>query len=220
MEADYEYVIIPIDKIEQVIEWFDQESKQLFVLDIDNAFYDPSHVDRTLQKWQNHSTGLQTKLNNESHKMIACCSTETYENPEFEKIGLLRQHKFDLKAVDNILSEEEIETIATMYMKKDDVVALKGMMETLKKLDHFPMLCRKYADEKHGNPVQFFSENMSFMNEIRVERSITKEDNNTPTSMTSATTIAQQTVGGMFVNNTFDRSPVFVNLTVNNYSKN
>lgn len=220
MQEDYRYVIIPIDRIEQVIEWFDSERKQLFVLDIDNACYEPSVLDRILKKSHNYSTGLQTKLNDESHKMIACCSTDTYENPEFEKISLLRQHKFDLKADDNILSDEEREMIATRYMKKDDVVALKAMMETFKKLDNFPMLCRQYADEKHENPVRYFSENMSIMNENQIERSITTEDNDTPTSMTSTATIAQQTVEGMFTNTTFNHSPVFVNLTVNTISKN
>lgn len=217
IQQEYQHIIIPVEGLKKVIEWYDPKIRQLFVLDIDNAFH-ASQLDHTLKKWQNQSERLQSRLDNRSLKMIACCSTDTYENPEFEKISLLHQHKFDIKSDENILSDEDIEAIAARHMKDDEVVVIKEIKEDLKKLDNFPMLCRKFADEKHGNPTQYFAEYMSLaINDTRVENSNSTVDINTSTSMTVN---PGQIVQGMFMNSTISNSPMTFNFNINTINKN
>ncbi|VDI80813.1 Hypothetical predicted protein, partial [Mytilus galloprovincialis] len=212
----YQYVIIPVDGLKKVIEWFDPGSKQLFVLDIDKACHSPLKLHHTLKKWQEQSAALQKRFNESSLKLMACCSTEIYEHPEFEKISLLHQNKFDLKADANTFSDKDIETIATKYMKKEDVVALttSDMKEDLKKLHNFPMLCREFSEEKHENLASFFVEHLSIIsNATEVKRANTNVDINMTNSLTINPT---QTVQGMFVNPTFQGC----SLNFNFYNKN
>lgn len=199
MREKHGYTIIPINGVKEIVERYNSKRKQLFVLDFDNAF----------KKRQNQLAAFQTRVNDD-YKVITCCSKDVFDNPDFKEISVLHQNKFELQADDNILSDKDFEDIATKYMKKCDVVALSDMKEKLKKLDNFPMLCRKFVDEKQTNPTQYFAKYMS----------IISNDTRSNNSNTEVGINPQQVAQNMFINPSFNNSPVTVNITLNTINKN
>lgn len=212
------YDVLPVTGINKVTKWSDPKRKQLFILDIDNTCQTPLELGLTLKKWQNQLAAFETRI--QGTKMIACCSTDIYENPEFQKINSLHQHKFDLKADDNMLSDEDRQAIATKYMREDEFDALlKDKKEILKSLDNFPMLCRKFAEEKYGDPTQYFAECISNLttNDTLVENQNTQVDINVSNSLTNNPV---QGVKDMFVNPTFNNCAINFNVNINPINKN
>lgn len=217
MQKEYGYDVLPVSGIDEITKWYDPTRKQLFVFDIDNEYQTSSELGPSLKKWQNQLAALETRI--KGTKIIACCSTDKYENPEFQKINSLHQHKFDLKADDNMLSDEDRKAIATKYMREDEFdTILKDKKEILKSFDNFPMLCRKFAEENHGDPTQYFAECLSNLttNYTLVENENTQVDINVSNSLTNNPV---QGVKDMFNNPTFNNCAINFNVNINPINK-
>lgn len=183
MKDEHGYEIIPVQNVTQVLEYNQSNYRQLFVFD---------DVEDKVSEWKNYSPALQTRLNKGGNlKIIACCATHVYEDPKFQKIPLLCEYTFDLKAAENMLSDEDVESIATCHMRKNEVVAIRDIKEKLKKLDNFPFLCRKFADEKLKDSYSFFEKTIS------EESSNVKIELNTSNSLTVS---SEQLIQDLFSN--------------------
>lgn len=176
MKELHGYVIVPVHEFKDIADWYDSSCNQLFVFD--DVCTSLSLIDQTLKDWKVRSEGIVTRLDGNKLKMIACCPTVIYDDPKFQQINLLLEHKFDLRGDANILSDEDIISIASRHMEEKDVKKIKEMKDYLKKLNNFPMLCKKFADEKPENTSQFFSCEISkTSNDTHFENIISQIDN-------------------------------------------
>ncbi|VDI80342.1 Hypothetical predicted protein [Mytilus galloprovincialis] len=148
-----DYDIVIVSSPEQMKNYYDPDSKQLFVMH--NVFGAYTFEQDKAMKWLEMTKDIKIMINSNRVKLLASCKTHIFKHQIVKKIEVLTETSCDFSASDYCLTDDERLNIANFYLTKDEIQLLKSS-NAWSEFYFFPLLCQLYSQQKSGNVVECF----------------------------------------------------------------
>ncbi|VDH90318.1 Hypothetical predicted protein [Mytilus galloprovincialis] len=148
-----DYDIVVVSSPEQMKNYYDPESKQIFV--IHNIFGAYTFEQDKAMKWLEMTKDIKIMLDSNRVKLLASCKTHIFKHQIVEKLEVLSETSCDFSASNYCLTDDERLNIANLYLTEDEIRLLKSS-NAWSEFYFFPLLCQLYSRKKSGNVVEYF----------------------------------------------------------------